>query len=325
MLPNIPSFLARFIFHNTRLYGWVPAAATMLRYQYGRLFLVAYCLGRKSNAWRSFVHHLFRYGVKDSPCRFQNDLTQPLKPPSEKRYMMTGHPHGLLLDGWHILIAKEPESFKPDNNHLGGVPNLKPFLCFSPAIQYVPAHQECFRERCGGASAKDVEQVLLTTDCIPAICPGGFAEAVWCWSNDKYEYSWLKNNARFIAVAIKNNTDIIVSYTYGLSSAYKTNTFFRQELAEISQKWQFPTVIAMGRLFGMPMHEDMVTVLYDPFPVNKYTLDDVDQALEDYMQYLKVCFDKDKGKYGMGEKELLFIGPRNTGKTKTQPLIRSNL
>jgi len=324
MSEDISRFLARFVFHQTRLYVWVPVGGAMLKYRSGRFFLLFYVLARRSNAWRSFVHNLFAYGVKNSPARWQNEMTIPLKPASEKRYICALHPHGLLCDGLHILVAKEPNAFKPDTNHIGGIANFKPFLCFSPVIQYVPGHQECYRERCGGASAKDVERVLKSTDCTPAICPGGFAEAVWCWSNDKYEYSWLKNNTRFMAVAIKNQTDIIPVYTYGLSSMYKTNTFGRQQLAEIAQKYQLPTVIATGKLLGMPMHEDIVVVLYDPFPVDTYTLNDVDQACEDYMAYLKSCFDRDKAKYGMANKEIIFIGPRGNDEG-AQPHIQSRL
>jgi len=321
---GISTLLIKFIFHNIRLYGWVPAVGAMLRYRHGRVLVLLYALARKSDAWRSFAHHLFRYGVKDSPARIQSALTAPLKPPSEKRYLVCIHPHGLLCDGWHIAVAKEPDAFRPNVNTLGGIDNFKPFLCFSPVIQYVPAHQECYRERCGGASSKDVERVLKTTDCTPAICPGGFAEAVWCWSNDKYEYSWLKNNNRFMAVAIKNKLDIVPTYSYGITSMYYTNTLFRQQLAEIAQKTSIPTVIATGKLAGMPLHEEVVTVVYDPFPVDKYSLDDIDQAHQDYMAYLKECFDKDKAKYGMGDKDMLFIGPR-TRNAGPKPRLLSKL
>lgn len=324
-MPDLPSLLLKVIFHNTRLYGWVPAGVAMARYRYGRALLLFYCMVRRTNSWRSFVHHLFKYGMKDSPARLHSALTAPLKPASEKRYMVAIHPHGLLCDGWHMVVAKAPDGFLPNQPHFMGVENLNPFLCFSPVIQYVPGHQECYRERCGGASAKDVERVLRTTDCNPAICPGGFAEAVWCWSDEKFEYSWLENNSRFIAVAIKNGLDIIPSYTYGLTSMYKTNTFFRQELAEVAQKTQIPTVVATGKLLGVPFHEDVVTVLYDPFPVDKYTLNDVEQAHEDYKKYLKECFDRDKAKYGMGDMEMKFIGPRSQKQKLASPQIRSRL
>lgn len=324
MLPNLPSLLLKFIFHNTRLYGWVPAGVTMARYRYGRLTLLFYCMVRRTNAWRSLVHQLFKYGMKDSPASFRSELTAPLKPPSEKRYMIALHPHGLLCDGWHMIVAKAPESFLPDYHKFMGVDNLNPFLCFSPVIKYVPGHQECYRDRCGGASAKDVEKVLRTTNCNPAICPGGFAEAVWCWSDENIEYSWLENNSRFIAVAIKHGLDIVPSYTYGVTSMYKTNTFFRQELAEIAQKTSIPTVMATGKILGVPCTEDVITVVYDPFPVDKYTLNDVDRAHEDYKKYLKECFDRDKAKYGMGHMEMQFIGPRKKGKGAAPP-IRSRL
>jgi len=324
-MDDIPAWFARFVFHHVRLYGWIPVGLALLRSPQKRWFLAFYALVRRTDAWRDFAHSFFRFGLKDSPARVENALSTPLQPASEKRYLCCLHPHGLLCDGWHCVIGKNPESFKPDNHAVGGVPNLKLFLNFSPVIQYVPGHQECYRERCGGASSKDVERVLRDTDCIPTICPGGFAEAVWCWSDGKYEYSWLKNNSRFMAVAIKNKLDIIVSYTYGLSSMYKTNTFCRQQLAEAAQKYNAPLVLATGKLGMMPFHEDAVTVIYDPFPVDKYTTDDVDQALQDYSEYLKACFDKDKAKYGMGDKEMLFIGPRTKDRKGARPIKQSSL
>lgn len=317
-MDTVSSFAARFIFHQCRLYGWVPTTALMLKYRSGRLFALFYVLARKSNMWRSFVHQLFKHGVKDSPARLESRLTAPLKPASEKRYMICIHPHGVLCDGWHIVVAKNPSAFLPDNNNFCGVENFKPFLCFSPVIQYVPGHQELYRERCGGASAKDVQRVLQTTDCMPAVCPGGFAEAVYCWSDGKYEHSYLKGNKRFMAVAIKNQTDIIPTYTYGITSMYKTNTLFREKLSEVAQKTQIPLILFFGKFFGYPLHEEVVTVIYDPFPVSKYSMDDVDQALLDYQVYLRTCFDGDKGEFGMGDKEMLFVGPK-------PPKVRSKL
>lgn len=297
----------------------------MLNYRSGRAFLLFYILATRSDAWRTFVHKLFRHGVKDSPARLENRLTTALKPPSEKRYMICIHPHGLLCDGWHIVVAKDPKSFLPDSSSLGGIPNLKPFLCFSPVIQYVPGHQELYRERCGGASSKDVERVLKTTDCMPSICPGGFAEAVYCWSDGKYEHAWLEGNSRFMAVAIKNQTDIVPTYTYGLTSMYKTNPLFRNALAQVAQKYQIPLIAFWGKFLAYPLHEDLVTAVYDPFPVDKYTPDDVDQALQDYQEYLKKCFDSDKAKYGMGDKEMLFIGATGKSGKTPQNQIRSKL
>jgi len=106
---------------------------------------------------------------------------------------------------------------------------------------------------------------------------------------------------------------------------YKTNIFFRQQLAEAAQKSQAPLVLATGKLGMMPFHEDVVTVIYDPFPVDAYTMDDVEQALQDYSAYLKACFDKDKSKYGMGDKEMLFIGPRSAARKDARLAQRSSL
>lgn len=291
----------------------------MARFPRGRALLVFYAAVRRSNIWRSSVHRLFKFGLDGSPAQLENRLTSPLKPASEKRYMVSMHPHGILLDGWHIVIAKNPDAFLPESNNLCGIQNFKMFLAFSPVIQYVPGHQELYRERCGGSSSKDIDTILRTTDYMPTICPGGFSEAIYAWSDKNVEYSWLDSNTGFIAVAIRNKTDIVPTYSYGLTSMYRTNTLFRRQLAELAQKAQFPLVFFWGKFWAYPLHERVTIVVYDPFPVHKYTLADVDQALADYQQYLKQCFDSDKGKYGMADKELVFIGPR-----KKQP-VRSRL
>jgi len=300
----------------------------MMKYKCGRTFLIFVFMLRYTKIWRESLHKLYKHGVKNSPSRFVSRLTSPLKPASEKRYLICAHPHGLLVDGWHIAIAKSPNDFAPETHTLGGIPNMKPYLCASPIIRHVPGHQELFRERCGGAAGKDIEYVLKNTDCNPTLCPGGFAESVFCWSDGKKEYSWLKNNSRFIQVAIKNKTDIIPTYSYGNTSMYRTNTWFRQQFAELSQKYQIPLVPFWGKLLAYPLHDDVVTVVYDPFPVDKYSVDDAEQALLDYQAYLKKCFDEDKAKYGMADKELTFIGPRNIPKKKSKaapPQIRSKL
>lgn len=325
VLESVSSFVARFVFHQTRLYGFVPAMVMMARNKAGRAVLVMYALVRKTDVWRNLVHQWFAHGLKDSPAHIVNRISVPLKPPTEQRYLICIHPHGLLCDGYHMAVAKEPDAFRPDSNSLGGIVNLKPFLAFSPVIQYIPAHQELYRERCGGASSKNVEDIIRKTDCNPAICPGGFAEAVYCWTDGIHEHSWLKGNTRFMALAIKQKLDIIPSYTYGVTSMYRTNTLFRPQLAELAQKYSVPLVPFWGKFFGYPLHEDAVTVMYDPFPVDQYSVErpgDVDRALEDYQVYLRKCFDSDKGKYGMGDKELLFIGPRDKGKAKPPPMSK---
>jgi len=270
---------------------------------------VLYCLVCRTDAWRSSVHQLFKFGLEGSPAKFESKLTSPLKPASQKRYMVAIHPHSLLCDGWHLSIAKNPGSFEAQNDTVG-VPNLKAHLCFSPVIQYVPAHQELYRERCGSATGKTVNRLYSDTAMIPCVCPGGFAEAVYCWSNRKYEYSWLDSNTRFMALAIRNKADIIPSYSYGATSMYYTNPLFRHQLATLAQKWQIPLVLFWGKFLALPLHEDVVTVMYDPFPVEQYTMADVDKALLDYQTYLKKLFDGDKGLYGMADKEMVFIGPK---------------
>ena len=85
-----------------------------------------------------------------------------------KRYLISIHPHGILLDGLHSSVARYGTDYF---NGEGGSADVHPTgerntaLCFAPVIQHVPTHQvrACLeRSRVRASSLRD--------KCHPLVC-----------------------------------------------------------------------------------------------------------------------------------------------------------
>merc|ERR1712167_333269 len=257
----------------------------------GRKLLLLYALICRTTKWQNLFNEVIRFGVKKRPVSYVNKMP-PLEPPDKKRYMVAFHPHSVLMDGAHMVIAQHPNSFDDDNNEFLGIKNFKPTLCLAPVIKYIPGHQELWKRRCGGVSKKDLEWVLKNSDCSPTICPGGFAEAVWAQASTFEEYSYIPKG--FIATCIQLKLDIIPVYSIGTTTMYRTNTKFRTELSKLAQKYKVPMVFFWGKFGLVPFHSEVVTVLYPPFSVQECTLQDVNQAWVAYKSYLTSCYNSDR-------------------------------
>lgn len=86
-----------------------------------------------------------------------------------------------------------------------------------------------YRDHCGSSSKANIKNVLENfKHCTPMVCPGGFAEAVYGASGDeKYEYAYLKNNKAYMKVAIEQKLDIIICYSYNITSMYSSFKYGR--------------------------------------------------------------------------------------------------
>jgi len=223
-----------------------------------------------------------------------------------KRYLWSLHPHSILADGWHSIIAKNISSFETGPPEIG----RKIALCFAPIIQHVPVHQEMYRDKCGGADMKSISKWWETSDTDPALIPGGFAESVFANSGDKeFEYSYIKERKGFVRIGIEHGKDIVPIYTFRANWMYYNPGILRGMRARISQRNYIGLVMPFGR-FGssMPLTDDTTTVIFPPFEASQYNLSQVDEAHQAYMVHLKKYFDMYKAQYGMEGVELKFIG-----------------
>merc|ERR1719471_1086682 len=108
---------------------------------------------------------------------------------------------------------------------------------------------------------------------------------------------------------IEHGVDTIPLYSFGATKMYKTSRIGRSKRAQFSQKYYLPALYFWGWMgTSIPLTEEVTTVVFDPFPTSKYTIEQLSQCHQDYMRYLKKCFDEYKSQYGMADKELLFIG-----------------
>jgi len=220
------------------------------------------------------------------------------------------HPHSILADGWHSIIARNLDAF--DSTGLGP-PTIgrKISLCFAPVIQHVPVHQEMYRERCGGADRKSIEAWWKTPDNTdPALIPGGFAESVFADAGQqKFEYAYIKDRKGFIRICLEAGRDIVPCYTFKSTWMYHNPGYLRGVRARWSQKISLGLAIPMGK-FGtsMPVRDDTVTVVFPPFEVTAFGKDQLNEAHAAYMDHLKFYFDKYKAECGMPDVELIFVG-----------------
>ena len=156
---------------------------------------------------------------------------------------------------------------------------------------------------CGGkyitdASAKTVRKILAKGESV-LLVPGGFGESVYTGASKDYDHVYLAGRVGFLKLAIERGIDVAPVYGFGVASAYSGLHMFegsRHRRAVLSQTTGLPCVLPFGK-FGssVPYDESYVTVLLDPFPTSKYSLDQLEQCSQDYVAYLQRCFDAYKG------------------------------
>eukprot|EP00928_Gymnodinium_smaydae_P058578 TRINITY_DN4175_c3_g3_i2.p1 TRINITY_DN4175_c3_g3~~TRINITY_DN4175_c3_g3_i2.p1 ORF type:complete len:343 (+),score=51.25 TRINITY_DN4175_c3_g3_i2:64-1092(+) len=273
------------LFHHLRFFGyfyWLPPLL-YARPRSTSLGLAMYMGVHRQEWWQKAMHRLLGYGASRRH-RVVNEVSHLIKP--DKRYLFSIHPHSILADGWHSVIARNLDSFAKESN---GPPTIgrKIALCFAPIVQHVPVHQEMYRENCGSADLKYITRWWKeSTDTDPALIPGGFAE-----------------------VCIENGKDMVPLYTFGATRMYKQPPFLRGARARFSQHYYIGLVLHWGKLCSaMPLTDETTTVVFPPFEASRYTMDQLDEAHAAYLEHLKFHFDANKGKYGMGGVELVFVG-----------------
>jgi hypothetical protein len=134
--------LLYFIFHHFRLFGWIPATAlaAVMAPRKTALAAAVYAAVHRQPWWQDAVHRALSVGssrrsVITSPHKSEYD--------PDKRYLLSIHPHGILLDGIHSSVARHGSggwfAGNPGVSHPTGVNSSA--LCFAPIIQHVPVHQ----------------------------------------------------------------------------------------------------------------------------------------------------------------------------------------
>lgn len=292
------------LFHSYRLFGYALVVPPMmyLKPLKTATVLATYAAIHRQLWWQRAVHKFLGYGASDQH-KIVNHNKHLIH--DDERYLWSLHPHSVLADGWHSIIANNVDSFEIGPPEIG----RKIALCFAPIIQHVPVHQEMYRDKCGAADKKSVTS-WWKTDADPALIPGGFAESVFANATDtKYEYSYIKDRQGFIRIAIEAGHDIVPCYTFRATRMYYNPAYLRGWRARFSQSYYIGLVPFVGWMgTSMPLTDKTTTVVFPPFHASKYTVKDLDQAHRDYMEHLKKHFDLNKAHYGMRNTELVFVG-----------------
>jgi len=296
------------LFHSWRLfgYGFILPPLLALRPVKTLLGLLAYGAVHRQRWWQVAVHKALGYGASRRH-RIVNPSRHLIR--DDKRYLWSLHPHSILADGWHSVVARNVDAFDDEGN---GPPTIgrKIALCFAPVIQHVPVHQEMYRDKCGAADKASLVRWWNTPDTDPALIPGGFAEAVFADAGERrYEYAYIKDRKGFVKICIEEGKDIVPCYTFKSTWMYHNPGFLRGLRARLSQKLSIGLVAIIGRMgTSMPLTDDTTTVVFPPFEASRYKVAQLDEAHGAYMEHLETHFDLNKSKYGMDGVQLVFVG-----------------
>mmetsp|Transcript_6288 Transcript_6288/g.14420 ORF Transcript_6288/g.14420 Transcript_6288/m.14420 type:complete len:382 (+) Transcript_6288:53-1198(+) len=298
---------AYWLFHSWRLFGYFALSPLLvLRPVKSLIALASYAAIHRRRWWQRAVHKFLGYGASRKH-RIASPYRHLIR--DDKRYLWCLHPHGVLADGWHSIIARNENSFDEAGN---GPPELdrKIALCFAPIIQHVPVHQEMYRDRCGAADRKAIVRWWNTPDTDPALIPGGFAEAVFANAGEReIEYAYIKDRKGFMRICIEEGKDIVPVYTFRVNWMYRNPAILRGARARFSQNYFLGLVLPFGWMgTSMPLTDRSTTVVFPPFEATKYKPSQLDEAHAAYLEHLKKYFDLHKEEYGMPGVTMKFIG-----------------
>lgn len=315
--------LVYYLVHSIRCLGHMPLLGYSLakKPKQTLLGLMLYYSLRRTNSWNTAVHRLIRFGTSNRP-RFIKAQKVPFD--TKKQYVISHHPHGVLLCPWFSYLGREETPSPTDPNEHGFSTRMKCMdglvvnLCFAPAVQFYVLHGEMYRDKVSDVSSSTLRRILRDTRGKPdtpggesiCVCPGGFSEAVYTGFSDTVEVAYIKGRYGIMKCAIEEGIDIIPTYSFGASDMYWGWDYNRHERAKTAQKLGLPTMVWAGKYgTNMPLMEDTVTVSFEPFPASQYSLDELELAHEDYCKYLTVCFNSHKGCCeSTKNKEFLIIG-----------------
>ncbi|KAK3279420.1 hypothetical protein CYMTET_12697 [Cymbomonas tetramitiformis] len=299
-----------FAFGNTlKLGGWlVPLLISLYRRPRSTAvgFLAYFVWLSKNPQWQNLVQYVL-YLCSPPGYKEETAFTRPLD--KSKKYLVCVHPHGFFADG-PVLAVQTNRSF-----HTTGVS-----VCHDlPAVCAVGKFAEAFpilrelinggrpESACINADRKSILAALETKSV--CLVPGGFSELCYASPDPKYEYHFIGDRKGFIDAAICAGVDIVPCYVFGATEQYYQPGCQRSWRAQMSQKLNVPLTVPVGKMGTiLPRTHKLTSVSFDPFPTTKYTRENVAEAHQDYLAYLKECFDSEKAKHGMGHKELKFIG-----------------
>ena len=314
LMPSGPSpgndplrFLSYAFVHSAKTFGYIPAVLFLLAKYPKKGFsamLMYYFVRFNSDWWCRFVHDFTAYGSSPEPVQVRRQ-TKPFD--TSKKYILSGHPHGLLSDGLFNLVARKEPNIHERSTVL--VDGLAVAVCVAKEVKYMPFWGEMFRNKVTDVDGETLRRLIRDTDISPALLPGGFSEAVYVGADPVVEHCFIEGRMGMFKIAITEGIDIIPQYTYGLNDMYRSMDWKRHERAVLAQKTGIPTVIWWGKWgTNIPFREDLSWVTFDPFPASKYTIDQIEQCAEDYKKYLLQCYDSYKHEAGYGHRRLEFIG-----------------
>ncbi|CAM9730869.1 unnamed protein product [Ectocarpus sp. 4 AP-2014] len=140
------------------------------------------------------------------------------------------------------------------------------------------------------------------------LCPGGVAE-IFDSDNDN-EVLFLKARKGFVKLSLRMGTTLVPCYTFGNTRIFRSWQDPYGILRALSRKLGFGLLLVWGRmLLPIILRQPLLVVTGRPIVVPKSagepTQADIDKYHDLFVAELRRIFDKYKGPYGWGEKELI--------------------
>ncbi|CAM9392652.1 unnamed protein product, partial [Phaeothamnion confervicola] len=214
-----------------------------------------------------------------------------------RAYMFVAPPHGLLPVGNILIMLGFPVAW---GFHFRGLTTNAALRL--PLMRHVMAWVGCV-----DASSATAAHLLARGESI-GLCPGGVAEIFDAMAEDEVLY--IKKRKGFVKLALRTGTPIVPCYVFGNTELLKAWYDEGGVCRRLSRRVGFGVVAIWGRL-GLPVifRRPVLAVTGAPIEVPPPTLEpsaaDIDRYHALFVERLRELFDKYKGAYGWGHKQLV--------------------
>ncbi|GAB5029520.1 diacylglycerol acyltransferase family protein [Nannochloropsis oceanica] len=226
--------------------------------------------------------------------------------------LLCQHPHGLFTYGFiqngsaARIDARKPEVYVPAAfRHMK--PNAKAFV--EPLLFKIPLIRHFITAFGNAAPATKKEMHRLMSTKIPlGLLPGGSEEIIL--SHHGHERAYILKRKGFLKYALQHGYTICIGYTFGESDSYRTLDWGVKFRMWYLKTFRVPLFACWG-IWWCPLlprgQVALETVVGNPFRLPKISdpsQEDIDKWHAVYVQKLVDLFDRNKAKFGYGDREL---------------------
>jgi len=274
-------------------YGWVlvPFLAAYISW-------VALSNSQKegTNVWYRFTKSWVIEGA-NKYFPIQLIRTEPLD--WRRQYIFAVHPHGMMPWSLHPIGKGEQWSML--------FPGIMVRALAASIIFRIPFAREVTLWIGGVDAGRTTAQRSLEQGFSLAITVGGSEELLESYPGT--EVVVLKKRKGFVRLALHNGADLVPVYVFGANELYRQMPWFKDRRKWLLEKTKIAFTFATGnsKCLLLPARIPLYAVVGKPIPVDRTpepTEEQINQLHAQYIDAVVSLFEKEKKKYGYGEREL---------------------